>query len=56
MFESSDGYLSHPWKMEAMAVVVQVDFSENYANKQVNEILSAYFGHDSLCGFKIVEI
>lgn len=27
--------------------VIQVDFSENYSNKQKNEIPSAYFGHES---------
>ena len=28
-------------------VVIHVDFSENYENKQQNEIQSAYFGHEN---------
>ena len=32
--------------LDATAIVVQVDFSENYTNKQVNEIQSAYFGQE----------
>ena len=34
-------------KLKPGEVIVSVDFSRNYDNKQANEIQSAYFGHDT---------
>ena len=31
------------------AILVQVDFSENYSNKEPQAIQSIYFGHEILC-------
>ena len=37
--------------MEENTVIVHVDYSENYSNKEQQEIQSAYFGHETFSIF-----